>query len=104
MFGLYHFELKEYLTQNFMMKKDHKLEVKGMEISLFQKNKDDYICLTDMARYKNPEETGLVIAHWLRTGYTIEFIGLWEQLHNPLFNTTEFGYIKNEEKKLKNHP
>ncbi|MFA6278434.1 MAG: KilA-N domain-containing protein, partial [Pedobacter sp.] len=78
------------------MKKDKRLEVKGMVISLFQKNNDDYICLTDMARYKNPKETSLVIAHWLRTGYTIEFIGLWEQLHNPVFNTTEFGSIKNQ--------
>jgi hypothetical protein len=78
------------------MKKDEKIEVKGMEISLFQKNSDDYICLTDMARYKNAEATGLVIHHWLRRNYTLEFIGIWEQLNNSNFNVTEFGYIKNQ--------
>jgi len=73
-----------------------KIEVKGLEISLFQKNKDDYICITDMAKYKNQKETALVIAHWLRTGNTIEFLGIWEQIYNPLFNTTEFGSIKGQ--------
>ncbi|MBI5754149.1 KilA-N domain-containing protein [Candidatus Peregrinibacteria bacterium] len=78
------------------MKKDKKIEVKGLKISLFQKNQYDYICITDIAKYKNSKETSLVIAHWLRTGYTIEFLGIWEQLHNPVFNTTEFGSIKNQ--------
>ena len=67
-----------------------------MQIALFQKNKDDYISLTDMARYKNPEATGLVIHHWLRKSYTLEFIGIWEQLNNSDFNVIEFGYIKNQ--------
>jgi len=78
------------------MQKSEKIEVKGIEISLFQKNNDDYISLTDIARYKNTKATGLVIHHWLRKKYTIKFIGIWEQLHNPTFNVTEFGYIKNQ--------
>jgi hypothetical protein len=49
-----------------------------------------------MARFKNADTTGLVISHWLSTRYTIEFMGLWEQLNNPIFNVTEFSYIKNE--------
>jgi len=49
-----------------------------------------------MAKHKNAEATGLVIAHWLRTRYTIEFMGVWERIHNPNFNVTEFGNIKNE--------
>ena len=77
------------------MKKDTKLEVKGMEISLFQKNKDDYICLTDMAKYKNAEATGLVVSHWLSTNFSVDFMGIWEQIHNPVFNVTEFSNIKN---------
>ncbi len=77
------------------MKKDNKLEVKGMEISLFQKNKDDYICLTDMAKYKNAEATGLVVSHWLSTNFSVDFMGIWEQIHNPVFNVTEFSNIKN---------
>jgi hypothetical protein len=73
-----------------------KMNVKGVEIVVSQKNRDDYISLTDIARYKNPESTGLVISHWLSTRYTVEFIGIWEQMHNPAFNVTEFSYIKNK--------
>jgi hypothetical protein len=49
--------------------------------------------LTDIARQKNGT-TGLVISHWLSTRFTVEFIGLLEQLYNPVFNITEFGNIK----------
>ncbi len=77
------------------MQKNKKIEVKGMEISLFQKNNDDYISLTDIARYKNSKATGLVISHWLSTKFSVEFIGIWEQIHNPNFNVTEFSNIKN---------
>jgi hypothetical protein len=49
-----------------------------------------------MAKYKNPEATGLVISHWLSTRYTVEFMGAWEKLHNPDFNVTEFSNIRNE--------
>jgi hypothetical protein len=45
---------------------------------------------------KKNKETGLVIAHWLSTKFTIEFMGLWEQMNNPNFNVTEFSNIKNE--------
>jgi hypothetical protein len=57
---------------------------------------DDYISLTDMAKFKNAESTGIVIAHWLSTKYTIQFIGAWEQVYNTNFNVTEFRNIKNE--------
>jgi len=49
-----------------------------------------------MAKFKDHEATGLVIAHWLSTKYTIQFIGAWEKLHNVNFNVTEFNNIKNE--------
>jgi len=78
-----------------MGKKDT-ISVQGTEIILLPHNREDYISLTDMAKYKNAEATGLVIAHWLRTRYTIEFIGIWEKVNNPDFNVTEFGNIKNE--------
>ncbi len=58
--------------------------------------KDDYISLTDMARFKDVNKTGFVILKWLSTKYTIRFMGLWEQVHNQSFNVTEFGNIKNE--------
>ncbi|MFZ5392283.1 MAG: KilA-N domain-containing protein [Patescibacteria group bacterium] len=76
-----------------MMKR--KIKVKGKEILLLSKEKEDYISLTDIARYKNAETTGLVISHWLSTRYTIEFLGIWERINNPNFNVTEFSNIKN---------
>lgn len=74
-----------------------KITVKGSEISLHLKHDDnDYISLTDMAKYKNKDATGIVIANWLSTKYTIQFMGAWEQLHNSIFNVIEFHNIKNE--------
>lgn len=73
-----------------------KITIQGTEIVLFSNKKEDYISLTDMAKYKNAEATGLVISHWLSTRYTIRFMGIWEQINNPDFNVTEFGNIKNE--------
>ena len=63
-------------------------------ISFMQRNQDDYISLTDMAKHKNAETTGLVISHWLSTRYAIEFLGIWEQVNNPDFNVTEFSNIR----------
>lgn len=59
------------------------------------KNNDDYICLTDMAKFKG-KETGIIIANWLTTKYTIEFLGGWEEMHNKNFNLMEFHNIRNE--------
>ena len=73
-----------------------KINVLSTSITIYQQKKEDFISLTDIARHKNPETTGLVISHWLSTRYTIEFMGLWEKIHNPNFNVTEFRNIKNE--------
>ena len=81
---------------NKMNKKKQKLNVKGKEITVIKSNSEDYISITDIAKYKNPAATGLVISHWLSTKYTIEFMGLWEKMHNPDFNVTEYRNIKNE--------
>jgi len=78
------------------MAKNKTIKVDNFEIILFSQNMEDYISLTDMARFKNAETTGLVISHWLSTRYTVEFMGLWEQINNPDFNITEFSNIKNE--------
>ena len=78
------------------MAKRQTIKVESFEIVLYSQNREDYISLTDMARFKNAETTGLVISHWLSTRYTVEFMGLWEKMNNPLFNVTEFSNIKNE--------
>ena len=78
------------------MSKSQKISVENFEIVILTQNQDDFISLTDMAKFKNAETTGLVISHWLSTRYTVEFMGLLEQLNNPIFNVTEFSNIKNE--------
>ena len=74
----------------------NKLVINDLEIGYKKVNQDDYICLTDMAKFKNPQHTGQVIGNWLSTRYTIEFNGIWEKVNNPNFNVLEFEYIKNE--------
>ena len=78
------------------MAKNETITVKGTEIVLLPHKKDDYISLTDMAKFKNAEATGLVISHWLSTRYTVDFLGIWERMNNLDFNVTEFSNIRNE--------
>lgn len=73
-----------------------KIEIKNKLISVnLSENENDYISLTDMAKFKGAD-TGLIISHWLTTKYTIQFMGIWEQMHNKDFNVAEFSKIKNE--------
>ncbi|MBU1698258.1 MAG: KilA-N domain-containing protein, partial [Proteobacteria bacterium] len=73
-----------------------KINVLNKEITLYTRDDQDYICITDIAKYKNAETTGLIISHWLSTRFTVEFMGFWEKIHNPDFNVTEFSNIKNQ--------
>lgn len=77
------------------MNKTHKIVVKNIVISLSSNNIGDYLSLTDMAKLKT-YDSGVVISNWLTTKYTIQFMGAWEQLHNPNFNLMEYHNIKNE--------
>ncbi|MBQ9206752.1 MAG: KilA-N domain-containing protein [Treponema sp.] len=49
-----------------------------------------------MGKFKNAENTGLVISHWLSTRFAIDFLGIWEQVYNPNFNYGEFATIKSQ--------
>jgi hypothetical protein len=74
-----------------------KISAKGTEITvLSQGTEDDFISLTDIARYKNPEEPNVVVANWMRNRNTIEYLGIWEQLNNPNFKPLEFEGFKSE--------
>ena len=74
-----------------------KINAKGMEITVLSKGDlDDYISLTDIAKYKNKDDAFIVINNWMRLRDTIEFLGLWEQLSNPDFKPIEFDRFKNE--------
>jgi hypothetical protein len=65
-----------------------KLKVLAQEVQLLAVNEEDYICLTDIARYKDPEAMDDLIRGWIRNRNTIEFLGIWEQLNNPGFTLT----------------
>jgi hypothetical protein len=78
------------------MSKNKIINVQGREISLISVKVNDYISLTDMARYKDADRTNYVIQNWMRTRSAIEFCGLWEQLNNPYFKSIEFDAFKNE--------
>ena len=72
------------------------IEVQGAAITIVSGKDEDYICLTDIARFKDAERTDYLIGNWLRNRNTIEFLGIWEQLNNPLFNPIEFDGIKKQ--------
>ncbi|MGD0137503.1 MAG: KilA-N domain-containing protein [Tepidisphaeraceae bacterium] len=72
-----------------------KIKVLSREVTVLSVKGEDYICLTDIARYKNQEGTDDLIRNWLRNRNTIEFLGIWEHLNNPGFNPVEFdGFRK----------
>lgn len=76
------------------MQKNKRLEVKGLQITVFQQDEGDYISLTDIARYKNPEEIDHILQNWMRNFNTIEFLGLWEKINNPNFKPLGFEGFK----------
>ncbi|MCD4840744.1 MAG: KilA-N domain-containing protein [Methanosarcinales archaeon] len=78
------------------MSKDKKttIEVKGADIPVLSQKEDDYICITNIARYKNAECTDDLVRNWLRNRNTIEFPGIWEQFNNTDFKPVEFDGIR----------
>ena len=72
------------------------MNVKENEIRVMRVDNEDYISLTDLARYKNSKAPSDVIKKWLSNYDTIEFLGLWEELSNENFNLAEFRQIKND--------
>ena len=76
--------------------KKETIEAKGFAIQIYTEDfKNDYISLTDIARYKSDEPSD-VIKNWMRRKDTIEFLGLWESLNNMNFNSVEFDRIKSD--------
>ena len=72
------------------------IHAKGIDIAIYSEDfKNEYISLTDIARYKSDEPKD-VIKNWMRNKDTIEFLGLWEQLHNENFKGVEFDSFRNQ--------
>ncbi len=72
------------------------IEVQGAAVAVLSHSQQDFICITDIARYKDAERTDYLISNWLRNRNTIEFLGIWEQLNNPGFNPIEFDGIRKQ--------
>jgi len=64
--------------------------VKNVNINFFSQKEEDFISLTDIAKYKNADAPADVVKNWLRTKNTIEFLGFWEKINNPGFKLVEF--------------
>ncbi|MBU1178652.1 KilA-N domain-containing protein [Patescibacteria group bacterium] len=73
-----------------------KIIVRSVNVSLFHHKKDDYISLTDIARYKDSVRSDYIVQNWMRNRSTIEFLGLWEKINNPDFNSIKFDGIKSQ--------
>ena len=72
------------------------IHANGIDIGIYTSDfENEFISLTDIARYKSDEPT-VVIQNWMRNRDVIEFLGLWEILHNPDFKPLEFEGFKNK--------
>ena len=78
------------------MAKPSTMTVLSQTVTVKRVSEQDFISLTDIARYKDAERTDYLIMNWLRNRNTIEFLGIWEQLNNPGFNPIEFDGIKSQ--------
>ena len=78
------------------MKKTKTIKVLEKEIAFYSQKQADYVCITDIARYKHSDRTDDLIRNWLRNRNTIEFLGIWEQLNNPDFKPVEFDGFKKQ--------
>ena len=72
------------------MAKKGEITVKDVSIRTMKVNGTDYLCITDIAKQRNAAEPKDVVKNWMRQKNTLEYLGLWERLHNPQFNGVEF--------------
>ena len=72
------------------------LIVKNNKVNVIIINGSNYMSLTDLARYANPEEPKIPVQTWMRNKNVVSFLGLWEQMHNPNFKGIEFDTFENE--------
>ena len=73
-----------------------KINVKEKTITIISIEENDYVSITDIAKYKNASNADDVIKNWMRNRNTIELLGLWEKIHNPEFKPVEFDGFRKE--------
>ena len=73
------------------------IHAKGIDIGIYTADfKNEYISLTDIAKYRNDDDPRYVIQNWMRNKNTIEFLAVWEELNNPDFNRVQFEAVRSE--------
>ena len=72
------------------------MKIQNIEVSFQSFNENDYISLTDMAKYKNSADPRFVIQNWMKTRYNVDFLRIWEQMYNANFNRVEYDTFRNE--------
>ena len=73
------------------------IHANGIEIGIYTTDfENEFLSLTDIAKYRNEDDPRFVIQNWMRNRNTIEFLAVWEILHNPDFNRVQFEAVKNE--------
>lgn len=77
-----------------MSKKKQLLSVQDIDIQWFSEEDKDFLCLTDIARKFNAATPSVLLLNWMRLKDTIEFMGIWESMHNEQFNPIEFEQFK----------
>jgi hypothetical protein len=75
------------------MKKE--IQVNGLQVLVLEQNKNEYVSLSSIAKYRDQKRTDYIIQNWLKTRSTIELLGIWEKIYNPSFNSIEFDGIRN---------
>lgn len=78
------------------MGKESRLDVNGKDVVIRKIDNEDFISITDIAKYKDDKRADHIIQNWLRNRNTIEFLGIWEKLNNPDFNPIEFEGFKSQ--------
>ena len=73
------------------------IHAKGIDIGIYTKDfENEFISLTDIAKYRNDNDPRFVIQNWMRNRNTVEFLAVWEELHNPDFNRVQFEAVRSE--------
>ncbi|MCD7823456.1 MAG: KilA-N domain-containing protein [Oscillospiraceae bacterium] len=73
------------------------IHAKGIDIAVYTMDfENEFISLTDIAKYRNEDDPRFVIQNWMRNRNTIEFLAVWEELHNPGFNRVQFEAVRTE--------
>lgn len=84
------------LSTKVIIMANNEVVVNGIDVRYQKINKEDFISLTDLARYVNPEEPKIPIQTWMRNKDVVSYLGLWERLHNPDFKGREFTTFENK--------